>query len=296
MFRHILVPVDGTKTSEISVYYAVEIAKQAKASITLVHVLEPATKETVHGEHHIKSAGEAEGYLVELRSRAIPSGIAVAHHVHTEDGGDLSEGLASEIKKFDVDLVCMHTYGERHFLDFFKGNLAQRVLSKSHCPVLLLKDGTDNPNFSKIAIALDADMTHDTSITFGTELGKLFNSRIYLISVAEIPVSPVAEEALFTKYTPRVTKELLKVEEEHLKKYLDLKKSEITRHNLTVETMVVEGDSLDEIITTTKKIGANCVILSTHARTGAAALWAGHVAPKISAHPHLPLFLVPARD
>ena len=41
MFKHILVPVDGSATSEVAVGKAIELAKAFDSSVTVIYVIDP---------------------------------------------------------------------------------------------------------------------------------------------------------------------------------------------------------------------------------------------------------------
>src|SRR5207247_2465328 len=63
VFGHLLVPLDGSRLAETALPAAAELARRLRASVTLLHVLEPDAPPTVHGDRHLRSPAEAEGYL-----------------------------------------------------------------------------------------------------------------------------------------------------------------------------------------------------------------------------------------
>ena len=44
MFKHILVPVDGSATSEVAVGKAIELAKAFDSSVTVIYVIDPGCR------------------------------------------------------------------------------------------------------------------------------------------------------------------------------------------------------------------------------------------------------------
>ena len=49
MFKHILVPLDGSKLAEAAIPFAVEFCRKLDAQITLLHVIEKDAPSEVHG-------------------------------------------------------------------------------------------------------------------------------------------------------------------------------------------------------------------------------------------------------
>jgi nucleotide-binding universal stress UspA family protein len=53
MFKHILVPLDGSLLAESALPVTSYIAKTLNASVTLFHVIEKDAPKAVHGETHL---------------------------------------------------------------------------------------------------------------------------------------------------------------------------------------------------------------------------------------------------
>ena len=60
MFKHILVPLDGSTLAEAALPAAVSLAQTYKAPVTLLHVIEQDAPEEVHRDRHLTKAVEAE--------------------------------------------------------------------------------------------------------------------------------------------------------------------------------------------------------------------------------------------
>src|SRR3972149_3250339 len=59
MFRHMLVPLDGSRLAEAVLPVTAAFARALGAKVTLLHVVEPAAPTTVHGDVHLTQAEEA---------------------------------------------------------------------------------------------------------------------------------------------------------------------------------------------------------------------------------------------
>ena len=93
MFRHLLVPLDGSRLAESALPAAGELAHRLGASVTLLHVLEPTAPPTVHGDRHLRSPAEAEGYLAGavdwLAARQVSASVAL-----NQQQGDVAVTIA----------------------------------------------------------------------------------------------------------------------------------------------------------------------------------------------------------
>ncbi len=73
MFKHILVPLDGSKLAEAALPAAVSLAQTFKAPVTLLHIIEQDAPEEIHRDRHLTEAREAEAYLAEIAKTCLSS-------------------------------------------------------------------------------------------------------------------------------------------------------------------------------------------------------------------------------
>jgi len=133
----ILVPLDGSECAE-NVLPAVEkLAKDLKASISLLRV---ALAHTFPGvdptESEVKVVREAEDYLAKIEKRLKGKGLTVDTHVRY--GNDAEEILDHAAQK-DVDFVAMSTHGRSGVGRWLIGSVAEKVLRHSPKPIFLVR-------------------------------------------------------------------------------------------------------------------------------------------------------------
>ena len=63
MLRHLLVPLDGSPLAEAVLPAVGALATRFRARVTLLHVLETAAPETIHGQPHLTDPARAQAYL-----------------------------------------------------------------------------------------------------------------------------------------------------------------------------------------------------------------------------------------
>src|SRR5438128_9011435 len=81
MFKHLLIPLDGSRLAEMILPVTETLAKALDATVTLLHVVETSAPRHVHGDTHLLNQEDARAYLeaiaVELRAQNIRAKIHV---------------------------------------------------------------------------------------------------------------------------------------------------------------------------------------------------------------------------
>jgi nucleotide-binding universal stress UspA family protein len=145
----ILVPTDFSGCSQEAVRYAIVVAGQAKASIELLHVLEPASysidftmEHREERETHRKRAADKLDALAETLSR---EGIAVKMELR---GGVPADMILDVAQRSSSDLIVMGTHGRRGLSHMWAGSVTEAVLRRGPYPVLAVR----NPAFIRRTI------------------------------------------------------------------------------------------------------------------------------------------------
>lgn len=149
MYKHILVPTDGSELSDKAIREAVALAQALRARITLLHVL---------GEYH--RVLPDEGYVVpevpELRRRfeeaervraqkildagsKTATGGGVECEALTATGDVPYEVIIKQAQQSGCDLIMMASHGRRGLQGLLLGSETVRVLTHSTIPVLVCR-------------------------------------------------------------------------------------------------------------------------------------------------------------
>uniref|UniRef100_UPI002590B087 universal stress protein n=1 Tax=Comamonas sp. TaxID=34028 RepID=UPI002590B087 len=145
MFKHILVPVDGSETSLKAVAQAAELAKAFHSAVTAVYVLDPypftgVGADFAYGQAQYLSAATAEANkaLEDVNKAMASTGIAVKTLVG--EGHAVHEGIVRVGENVGADLIVMGSHGRRGLEKLVLGSVAQRVLQTARVPVLVVRD------------------------------------------------------------------------------------------------------------------------------------------------------------
>ena len=147
--ERILVPVDFSDCSLDALKYAVVVAKQAQASLMLLHVLEPVS----YGLDFTLGQSRARHLEVETWTKRLEE--LAATHQHPDmvvesrlRGGFPADSILDAAKTLPCDLIVMGTHGRRGISHTISGSVAEAVLRKAHCPVIAVRSQKFGPGDS----------------------------------------------------------------------------------------------------------------------------------------------------
>jgi len=145
MFKHILVPTDGSKLSEATIHKAVEFAKSIGAKVTGFHVMpqfhvftyRTEMLEDTREEFARDSQTHAEKYLAVIQEAAKAAGVRCETASITSD--QPHEAIIQAAKKRGCDLIMMASHGRKGLQGMLLGSETQKVLTHSRIPVLVYR-------------------------------------------------------------------------------------------------------------------------------------------------------------
>ena len=138
MIRSILVPLDGSRFSEMALPVALDLARKAHASVRLVMVHEPILAMVPawsEKEGPEERAHELE-YLASLSAGVDLDGTAPSYELIV---GDARTALIETAQQTHSDLIVMATHGRGAFSRFWLGSVADHVMRHATVPVLLIR-------------------------------------------------------------------------------------------------------------------------------------------------------------
>lgn len=145
MFKHILIPTDGSALSTMAVQKAMQFARDTNAKITVITVVEPfhvfsmdnaqiADTRSAY-EKHARQA--AEHCLEDARRQAESLGVQ-CEVVHVEQ--DLPyKAITETAAAKGCDLIAMASHGRRGAAALLLGSETAKVLTHSSIPVLVYR-------------------------------------------------------------------------------------------------------------------------------------------------------------
>ena len=299
MFKHILVPLDGSDLAESALPAAVYLARVLEARVTLVHIIERGAPATVHGERHLTETAEAETYLENVSQRVFPNGTRVTHHVHSAAARDVAEGIVAHQDELVPDLIVMCTHGRRGLRGMIMGSIAQKVIAAGRTPVLLIRPDPkpDSPRFDchTVLAPVDAGPQHGAGLEVAVDLAAVTGARLCLLSVVPTPRRLSGRDAITGRFMPRTTRAVLNLTAEDFGSYHEREMTRIRARGVVVTAEVLYGDTGSVIVKAAETHDASVIVLGTHGTRGGEAFWTHSVGAEVQAHTKRPLLLVPVR-
>ena len=297
MFKHILIPLDGSALAEVVLPVAHYLARVLGAHVTLIHILEQGASASIHGERHLTEPKEAEGYLEEIARRTFPADIPVSRHVHTEAMDSVARGIVDHQAELAPDLILMCTHGRSGLRDLLFGRIAQQVVASGHTPVLLMHPhdpGMQEPFVCRTLLApTDGEPTHERGLHLASELARATGARLLFLSVVPTWEKLAGRQAASGRFMPGTTRAVLQIAEEQLASYLRGQAARGEALGVAVSASVRRGDPASVIVETAVSTDADIIVLGTHGKAGAEAFWAHSVTAKVLGKTARPLLLVP---
>jgi universal stress protein A len=140
--KNVLVPIDFSDCSRKALDYALPLAKEHKAVITLLYVAEPAYNfgeyggiNYAHLEGCEREAGEKE--LAKLAEAQLHGEVSAVTLVQT---GSPAREIIEAASSLPADLIVISTHGRTGLKHVFLGSVAEHVVQRAPCPVLVVRE------------------------------------------------------------------------------------------------------------------------------------------------------------
>jgi nucleotide-binding universal stress UspA family protein len=297
MLRHILVPLDGSRLAESVLPAAAALATRFRARLTLLHVLETAPPETIHGQPHLTDPTRARTYLEGIARRPGFAGCVVDVHVHEARAKDVAASVVSHAEELGADLIVLATHGERGLRGFLFGRLALRALQRGTTPILLVRPASAASvvfECRTILVALDGSSTHEPSVPMAAELASGFGAAVALVTVVPTAATLTGSQAATASLLPTATRQVLDLAERQTATYLKDKENAVRARGVVVRSAVSRGDALAALLEAARTQQADLVVMATHGKGPLDAFWSGSLTPKVMETLEPPLLLVRA--
>lgn len=145
MYQRILVPINGSSTSERALQEAIKLAN-GKAQIRLVYVVEEILTIGSEGLDYANNAvlqeaakKAAADTLAIAADRVSKSGAKVDTVLVDELGQGVIDVINNEAQNWNADLIVIGTHGRTGLTRLLLGSVAEGVVREAAMPVLLIR-------------------------------------------------------------------------------------------------------------------------------------------------------------
>jgi nucleotide-binding universal stress UspA family protein len=145
MYKHILIPTDGSELARKAIPYGVALAKAAAAKVTAITVtvpfhvfaIDPDMLTDTSGSYNKRVAAVAAKYLGQVKDAAAAAGVNCdvirAEHEHPY------QAIIDAANRNGCDLIVMASHGRRGVSALVLGSETVKVLTHCAIPVLVYR-------------------------------------------------------------------------------------------------------------------------------------------------------------
>lgn len=140
--RNILVPIDFSECSKKALRYAIPFAKEHRATLTLLYVVTPSyamgeASSIEYGQLMAEMRASGDRQLAALAVDEVRGRVRTDTLIRV---GSASSEILSVAKGLAVDMVIISTHGYTGLKHTIMGSVAEHVVRKAPCPVLVVRE------------------------------------------------------------------------------------------------------------------------------------------------------------
>lgn len=147
--HRIVYPTDFSPASRRALAWAIHLAKRYQADLLLIHVLPPPTP-IFETESALRPQLES---ALSLLLKGIRKQKIKARRLLLKGTDAIDRQIARSARAERADLIVMGTHGRTGIARLLTGSVAERVIARAHCPVLVVGGKSVEANFSQRTLA-----------------------------------------------------------------------------------------------------------------------------------------------
>lgn len=293
-WKRILVPTDFSEGSKDALPYAVGVAREMGAALTLVYVVHTPPRAVLLASGVILEEKllmqEAQKRLELFHEREILADIPIACAVLKGNPWDEITRVAADQK---FDLIVMATHGRTGLKHFWFGSVAENVVRHAPCSVLTVRQqpiraylpGEISVPVKRVLAPIDFSELSLAALESTVALAEKFAARVDIIYVNQPPSYTDAEYANLFMTEPGL--------QESLEARMADVKEKIPGLKAVMGNFLIRvGSPAFEIVQAALILDSDLITIATHGHTGLKRLALGSTAEKVVRHATCPVLLV----
>ena len=145
MFKHILVPVDGSATAQLAVEKVIGLAKAFGSQVSAIFVIDPypftgVGTDFAYGQAEYLSAATAEANAAIKATQAAFDAVGLQVDASVVESHSPWRGIVEAAESTQADLIVMGSHGRSGLEKLVLGSVTQAVLAHTRLPVLVVRD------------------------------------------------------------------------------------------------------------------------------------------------------------
>ncbi|MCX6271986.1 MAG: universal stress protein [Bacteroidetes bacterium] len=274
--KKIISAIDFSKCSVHALEYAIQIANEVGADVTMVWVDTSTTGDYEMSIFNRELRYEVKSQFLELMEKYQPM-MKSGELSFKLRKGKVYQELANHAKYDDADLLVAGSHGVSGFEKYWIGSNANKIVSYSPCPVITMRFAYPiKGGIGKIVIPIDSTLETRQKIPFTVKLARIFGSEIHILAI----------------YTSTVLAVQRKVDS-----YVQQTIAYMRKEGLNFVVEAVQADNItNSIIKYAESVDADLISIMTEQETSAANLLLGPYAHQMVNNSSIPVLTLQAEE
>ena len=299
MFTKLFVPLDRSVLAEQAMGHAAEIARLAKIPMELSLVHHPALDSQLTEPGWNADDWDIEDrYLAEVAAELRAGARVEVTTSHLR--GDVANALTARAVEIGADLIVMSSHGRTGFNRMWLGSVADAVVRRAECPVLLFRWQEEHRHvpgralFNHVLITLDGSEESNAVIAPACDLARLHGAAVSILRVLQpVPIVSFDVGTGFDYGFPPMVEDIAATEalvEQTRTELTDLAYRLSDSGLNVVPNVSVHLAVARTILEFCNANGVDCIAMATHGR-GASRMLLGSVADKVLRGSRVPMLM-----
>ena len=267
MFKHILVPFDGSPMAENVISSLLALAQAFDAKVSLIRVLErPQSYDRNRPFDPLEwqmCKVEARSYLDHLSDQLLKAGLEVEMVM---EEGTAAGRIIEFVNAHDIDLIVASTHGQSGFTGWNVGAVMQKIIARARISLLIIPSykkihtNWEESPFKKILVALDGSKRAEYVLAPIVRLTQYYGAQLMLGHVVRRPEMP--RQSSLTQEDLNLANQLTDRNQQEAEKYLESLKS---RLSIDVQIrLLVSNDVVNSLQDLAIEEDINLVVVCAH--------------------------------
>lgn len=318
MYKHIIVPLDGSPLAEAALPYARTLSSHLHAPVTLVCAVDeadptlsaiPASRPAPTGEDATLTNAEASDHgeavsALKERTQQYVDQVAMTFaggSVGVETSvvvGHPAQAIVQEATAKHDSLIVMSTHGRTGLGRWLLGSVADKVLHATDAPLLLVHGRDDSPSegsahISEVLLPLDGSTEGEQALTPAMELAKAMGVPLHLIRSVALTGSYLGDLGGSEGFAGLDS--VFEAAEQEAEEYLRTKTAQVQQMGVPEVTgTALQGFAASQIIDFATGRKASITVMSSHGRSGIGRWLLGSVTDRVVRHSTEPVLIIRA--
>ena len=290
--KSILAATDFSEYSKAALDICLSASRCMKTKLYVLHTIEKLP----HDYLHLSSSTAPADIKQKLEEEAIDKIKAMVPEEVMEKGdiipmvrfGKPFLEIIQVAKEENVDLLVIGTHGRAGVERVILGSVAERLVRKAGCPVMVIK-GRKYAGFKRIIVPIDFSDCSRKALEYAIATARSHNSRLTILHVYdESFVEPYINAANSEEEADEIMKEIELVNETKYDEFLKT----IDFSGVECDKLLIKGIPEIQIVESVMAHQADLVVMGTHGRAGIKHILIGSTAEEVVRTVHCDIIIL----